>query len=881
MAKTNISKKISVLAGVIVAAIVAVFVAPVFHSGVFAAEHSDYYNANKELVELIDSDAKYFSQLDIAGDEEGMAAIVSVAQAVRDFEKAYEENDYVAADWADVQKAFRRCRNNCKVSGEDTDLYNYYLSYDAARNISEIARFKAVADAVPSKQDKFDDLVEKDKAYIDNKVEIFLKDTHDNPDIPINQLFNLYDAEAQAKLYKIAGDAKLALDAMALDKNAFEESLTLVDEKKEEYSELLNAVERNDLERACSAIKDYYAAEFDGAGEEELAAKKVAADALVEKGYTFLHVADPLVVKKYVNERAMLDRYSAVPKEHDFSDLDNKSSITSEDGVVTVTAYAGGEEVAVIPYNVTVKISDNSGSIYKLNAENAIVKKDRKISVAYCFDVTLYKGTGKWECVKEVGGKEVTYKVAVDLEKFYSVCVDGNDTWLSEKLAALGIGKEKRENYTQGVKECAEYLSVNDTDASLCYHYLGRGEVEGLVASVENDTIIFETKSFSNFAVAKAGGRSVLTSPVFWLIFILAVVLAFVAFVVIMACVKYTIRFCTDGGTEVAPVKARKDEYFVMPQAPAKRGYVFGGWFEDPEFNVRFVDTFMVKRRSFKVYAKWNVALSAEQAENYYLRLRELLAAHAAIGDGFEIRKGEKILLAELVNEGMSDKLYLALDPDKVMGSRSFAIKAADGDRSETPLLKVIESPDDYLEALDLIDILIAQYALKDTAIVIKNGAAKTYALEVYGEEFAPAEPVEPAEEPTEQFVEDTAPTATKEQLLDYFKEIRKFAKGFALAEDNPEIDKEATVLRVYLKDDCVEVYLNGDPDALGVEKTDGVLAEDTPAFTTVCCDKCLESAKAAIRTVLEGLGLEETGLKVDLGDSDAKSFGYKLKYAE
>ena len=83
------------------------------------------------------------------------------------------------------------------------------------------------------------------------------------------------------------------------------------------------------------------------------------------------------------------------------------------------------------------------------------------------------------------------------------------------------------------------------------------------------------------------------------------------------------------------------------------------------------------------------------------------------------------------------------------------------------------------------------------------------------------------------------------------------------------------------LKDDCVEVYLKGDADKLGVEKAEGALSEGTPAFVKICCDETFDKAKAAVKAVMDELGLEETGKDVDLGESDAKYYGYKLKFEE
>ena len=873
MERVKSFKRSAAVAAMVASLLAALFV-PALKNGVFAAEHSQYYNDNKELVSLIDKDDIYFSQLDLSGNSAQMQAIVEVATAVAAFEQSYDEADYLEDDFKEIEKIFERCEFWCKVKGETTDGDNYYLNYSAfvESNLEKIAEYKDMADEYLTAQERFDEYVAFDQKYFDKKAYNMLSDTRVNPTAAPNAILNVYDAAAIEEVNEIVSQAKLALDALSLNRSddqsiddAYRISVNAVDEMKNEYSAQLDNVDRNDLERAVSAIEDYYAA-VEGGSEENIAAAKQIADDLVKKGYAFLEGAEESVARYYAADKAELDDYTAKPKEHDFSDIENKSSVSDDKGVVTITATVDGAEINIFPYNAKAVVADNSGSIYKLNAENEIIGIDGNVSVAYCIDVSVYRGVGKWNCPTEIDGKEVIYKVAVDLSKYFTEYVENYSTWFDDKLKENDIEKENRENYIDAIKECVKYISENDTDAKLCYHYLGRSNIEGLVASVEGDTVIFETKSFSNFAVVKAGGRSVLTSPVFWLIFILALVVAFVTFVIVMACIKYTITFNTNGGSLIEPIKVRKDEYFIMPKAPTKRGYTFGGWFEDQSLNVRFVDTCMVKRRSFKVYAKWNEALTPEQNDIYFGKLREMLASHAAIGDSYEIEKGATIRLAKLVNDDIEVKLYLALNPENVLKETPVNVRAVSGENySETPLLKTVDSVDAFDEAVKLIELLIAQYDLKETEPAEFDEAAEEYVLELKGEDATDVE----------------KESATKEQLLDYFKEIRKFAKGFALAADNGEIDKDAVILRVLLKDDCVEVYLKGDADKLGVEKAEGALSEGTPAFVKICCDETFDKAKAAVKAVMDELGLEETGKDVDLGESDAKSFGYKLKFEE
>ena len=852
MTKRFYSKLILAVSAVAIAFLFAAIVMPVF-AGVCAAERSEYYTQNEAVVLNIDKDG-YFAVLDELGEEEQMRSIVRVATAVKEFEEAYDLTDYFTKDREFIEKQFSLCRNYVKVKGETTDGDNFYLNYSdfEQRNIEKIEDYKTIiAENTSTMTEQFAAFVQADKDFFDDKARNMLTDTVLYGEKEIKNIPNIYDADAVAEVESIVAAAKPALDEFTLDKEDYAGSIRAVDVKKEEYSAMLDNVCRNDLERAVYAINDYYSVVNLGAGEEAIAEKKAAADVAAEKGYAFLDGANEEITLKYLPEKGVLDDYTAKAKEHDFSDLENKATISSDNGVVSVTAYAGGEEIAVFPFNAKVVVYDNSGSIYKLNAENEIIKKDPNVSVAYCIDISIYRGTGKWETPKEIDGKEITYKVSVDLAKYFTECVENVDTWLDGELKKQDIEKEPREDHIAAIKDCVGYISENDTEAALCYHYLGRSNIEGLAASIDGDVITFETKSFSNFAVVKAGGRSVLTSPLFWLIFILALVLSFVTVVIILACVKYTITFNTNGGSPVAPIKARKDEYFIMPKAPTKRGYTFGGWFEDKGLNVRFVDTCMVKRRSFKLYAKWNEALSAETTNQFYHNLRNMLAGHADIAENYEIERNATIPLAKIVNDGIEIKLFLALDPETVLKEYSFDIRTvSDGEYAETPLLKVVDSTKAYEEAIKLIDMLVAQYELRETSFQPAEENETAFILELYGEpcdeieepveETAEEPAVEAVEEPVEETAEESEetveiPAPTEEQLLDYFKEIRKTAKGFALSEKNGKAIDDAVILRVFLKDDCVEVYLKGDAAALGAKEAEGALAKDTPALITVC----------------------------------------------
>ena len=142
MAKVR-SFKILAAVAAMVASLLAALVVPALKNGVFAAEHSQYYNDNKELVSLIDKDG-FFELLDGNGSNSNMTqmqAIVQVATAVYAFEQSYDEADYLEDDFKVIRSIFDSCEFYCKVKDEnESDGDNYYLNYSAfvERNLEKI-----------------------------------------------------------------------------------------------------------------------------------------------------------------------------------------------------------------------------------------------------------------------------------------------------------------------------------------------------------------------------------------------------------------------------------------------------------------------------------------------------------------------------------------------------------------------------------------------------------------------------------------------------------------------------------------------------------------------------------------------------------------------
>lgn len=72
---------------------------------------------------------------------------------------------------------------------------------------------------------------------------------------------------------------------------------------------------------------------------------------------------------------------------------------------------------------------------------------------------------------------------------------------------------------------------------------------------------------------------------------------------------SYTVKFVTNGGSEIGDVAATFGEKLTMPEDPTKDGYWFAGWYTTPELTGRYDKNAFV-RKSFTLYAKWDVAIA-------------------------------------------------------------------------------------------------------------------------------------------------------------------------------------------------------------------------------------------------------------------------------
>ena len=142
-------------------------------------------------------------------------------------------------------------------------------------------------------------------------------------------------------------------------------------------------------------------------------------------------------------------------------------------------------------------------------------------------------------------------------------------------------------------------------------------ELINVVYNEENNTITFETDSFSNYAIiSKALENSTM----------------------------YTVHFNSRGGSEIEDKNVISGNSVAEPAIPTNGELVFGGWYEDETLSTKFdFNTPIVG--DVTLYAKW------ESDEKEYIISNELATAIFSFNDGFNFSLNINDLLAMTSDE--------------------------------------------------------------------------------------------------------------------------------------------------------------------------------------------------------------------------------------
>ena len=95
---------------------------------------------------------------------------------------------------------------------------------------------------------------------------------------------------------------------------------------------------------------------------------------------------------------------------------------------------------------------------------------------------------------------------------------------------------------------------------------------------------------------------------------------------------KITVTFNTNGGTTIDPIQFGIDEQLIMPPNPTKAGYIFDGWYLDPELSSS-VDPSQGILENITFYAKWKrniswatvTGMESKTYNGYYQKQKKLV----------------------------------------------------------------------------------------------------------------------------------------------------------------------------------------------------------------------------------------------------------------
>ena len=139
------------------------------------------------------------------------------------------------------------------------------------------------------------------------------------------------------------------------------------------------------------------------------------------------------------------------------------------------------------------------------------------------------------------------------------------------------------------------------------FHVLKDGSIEELKVDInnENQTISFKVGGFSEFLICVPEEESVA------LIVICSIILSLmIAMLLFWLIKKYNVSFVTNGGGNAEILRVRCLESFGLPNNLKRRGYVFEGWYLEPEMITRYEKNYF-RLKNLTLYANWQENKSA------------------------------------------------------------------------------------------------------------------------------------------------------------------------------------------------------------------------------------------------------------------------------
>lgn len=733
----------------------------------------------------------------------------------------------------------------------------------------------------------------------------------------VKEIVNLYTHEHYNELSAIKKEYDDKIDALEYDfsvDNGVNKEKT--DSLAKEAVAKLRAVPHNEFDEAYTLYEKYKGLRDGGGNDYEIAAAmEEAAEPCSNAVDYFYPACGDEVKKEYEYKYEELKNFL---KEVEFSDypsasLGGVSTVSDANGIVTVTAhYANDDEIAkIIPELCVLKISNVRNGAAKRNATSNIRKIDGSLGVSYFLYISVTNGTkGDYKLpaesvrvdddgkvIKDWDGSprkyDVYYAVEIDLEKYYEFTQSETITkeikdyqrdengkietdYYGDKIVDSSFSTVSNANYDKKQQDkLANITRGLDTidknaDLSLCYSYeygkdmqkLGGSTLEG------GNKLMFMTSKLGMFCVAGAETDNLLLNPLLWVGVLAGLIVLIIVIKILLKQVRYSVKFVTDGGTPVENVRAAKNEYFVMPSAPVKDGFVFGGWYCDKDCTSRFIDTYMRRRRGFKVYAKWVAPVSSEKLAEYYDELVALMLSYEKTGYKAGLGLKETQRVASLVGGKNCLTLHLALNVQAVRGDGYTVENAKLKQYADVPVKLVISTQETFAVACELLKRAMVECGMQLKQNYIAEDKKST------------------AEERAVGFELVIKNDNVAQSAEDYFELLRVAVKSYVMEKDNGKFKPgdKFTFARAYIVDGVTCLYLASVKSIkeLATPEVEPRFA-DTPVQFKVLTAQDVEEAYAIIDKLMTSFGfVKNPEAANDLKETEVPAtcgFAYTIRF--
>lgn len=627
----------------------------------------------------------------------------------------------------------------------------------------------------------------------------------------------------------------------------------------EEAINALKGVAVNDIEVAYNLYMDWLAL-ADTYSETEYNEVVEQLKTLATKAINvYENKASEEIKAKYSSEYTSLSQFIAnIDGYADYVPV-RVSTLKDEKGVFTIVAkYENGEVAEVLPENCELFIYATSNGAIKRNASTEMKAIDKNLSVAYLISFRVVRNFNNYKLPTEhrtvVNGvenvKAVEYEVTVDLEKYYEeYCKDA----------------QREENKLQNIVD-AQALIANIADASLCYGYQ-LGKIEKLDATLEGGVLVFKTTTLNNLCIAGEGLGTILNNPLYLVLIGLgALVLIIIIWKIIAKHAKYAIRFNSNGGSQVKTIRASKNEYFIMPEAPVKESYVFAGWYTDKELTSKFLETYMRRRKSIKLYAKWVSSVSEARLIEMYDTLRDEM--RSCKKESFKPLLGlvESELLATMYFKETHIQLNLALNPEALKKEGVNVIASKEKRFAEIPAQINISTEEHFATALQLVK-----------RVILAKGLQKV-------EDYEAGVP-STAEERKNGFTYSINNERVASTAEDYFELLRIALKSYVMEEDNGMFKPgdKLTLARIYITNEVACLHLPALKGDKAFKPAADARFEDTPVIVKILAPRDILEAYDLIDKVMTANGFtkcpENANDLQDVKVPETNGFAYTIVF--